>query len=139
MNRRKFIGLSLTGAVGATLGYGYLSINRFQDGDLADLKSAIEFFKRVAKAPVTSSGTWQPVQVFTHLAQSIEFSIVGYPEHKSEFFKSTVGSWAFSLFSSRKAMTHNLSEPIPGAPDLISTGHLEGSIVSPDRRDHYLQ
>ena len=70
------------------------------------------------------SGKWHPEQVFNHAAQSVEYSFSngGYPEHKSVVFKDTVGAAAFALFSSNKAMTHNLSEPIPGAPELMVSG-----------------
>jgi hypothetical protein len=40
---------------------------------------------------------------------------MGFPEHKSKLFKNTVGRIAFSIFSSKGKMTHNLSEVIPGA------------------------
>ena len=69
---------------------------------------------------MTSSQDWNLHQIFTHCAQSIEYSMIGYPLHKSEFFKQTLGSVAFSLFAAKGRMTHNLSEAIPGAPLLKS-------------------
>jgi len=42
----------------------------------------------------------------------------GFPEPKSELFQRTVGSAAFGVFSWRGRMTHDLAEPIPGAPAL---------------------
>jgi hypothetical protein len=44
-----------------------------------------------------------------------------FPEHKSSVFKSTVGTLAFSIFSSKGKMTHGLNEPIPSAPPLTKS------------------
>jgi len=64
------------------------------------------------------AGAWNLAQVFNHLAQSIEYSMSGYPEHKPQWFKATVGATAFQVFSIRARMSHNLNEAIPGAPAL---------------------
>ena len=56
--------------------------------------------------------------MFNHLAQSIEYSMTGYPEHKSDGFKRYLGSNAFAVFTYRGRMAHNLAEAIPGAPAL---------------------
>lgn len=74
-----------------------------------------------AKA-VASSSPWAMPAVFAHLAQSIEMSMDGFPQHKSVLFQSTVGSSAFAWFKWRNAMSHSLSEPIPGAPALPQSG-----------------
>jgi hypothetical protein len=42
--------------------------------------------------------------------------MTGYPEHKSEVFKNTLGAVAFSAFATKGAMVHSLDEAIPGAP-----------------------
>ncbi len=57
-------------------------------------------------------------QTLVHCAQSIEFSMLGFPEPKSALFQKTVGSVAFNIFSRRGRMTHDLSEAIPGAHPL---------------------
>ncbi len=75
-----------------------------------------------ASSTVKIEGAWNPVQVFTHLAQSIEFSMSGYPESKGALFQSTVGSAAFAVFAWRGRMHHDLGEPIPGAPALPTAG-----------------
>lgn len=51
--------------------------------------------------------------------------MLGFPEHKSEFFKSTVGQLAFSIFLSKGQMKHSLSEPIPEAPLIAPSTHVE--------------
>ncbi|WP_076540989.1 DUF1569 domain-containing protein [Shewanella sp. UCD-KL21] len=67
----------------------------------------------------TTSVDWDLNQIFTHCAQSVEYSMTGYPQHKAEAFKHTIGASAFALFSAKGKMIHNLAELIPGAP-LIS-------------------
>lgn len=61
---------------------------------------------------------WSLAQMLQHLAQSIEFSIQGYPAPKSALFQHTLGRAAFVLFDARGQMSHDLAEPIPGAPAL---------------------
>ncbi len=61
---------------------------------------------------------WSLPQLLQHLAQSIEFSIQGYPEARSVLFQRTLGRTAFAAFDARGQMSHDLAEPIPGAPAL---------------------
>jgi hypothetical protein len=73
--------------------------------------------KRVSEMPLVNSeteGAWRAARTLHHLAQSIEFSIEGFPELKSELFRSTVGPLAFSVFKARGQMMHSLEEIIPG-------------------------
>lgn len=62
--------------------------------------------------------TWNLPQLLQHLAQSIEFSLQGYPQARSAVFRHTVGRAAFAVFDARGQMNHDLAEPIPGAPAL---------------------
>lgn len=64
----------------------------------------------------STTGDWNLYKILIHCAQSVEYSMTGYPEHKSDLFKSTAGKAAFSLFSAKGKMTHPLNEAIPGAP-----------------------
>jgi hypothetical protein len=88
---------------------------------LAAARSAIA----VLGARDRSDGAWPLPVVLNHLAQSIEYSIDGYPELKSALFRSAIGSVAFAVFEARGKMGHSLSEPIPGAPALDAQGALE--------------
>jgi hypothetical protein len=71
---------------------------------------------------------WNMSQVLQHMAQSIEFSMQGFPVLKGAWFRSTVGSAAFAMFSSRGTMSHSLDEPIPGAPALDPAQPLKASV-----------
>lgn len=65
-----------------------------------------------------SAQGWSPAQVYNHCAQSIEYSMGGYPQLKPEWFRASVGPAAFAVFQQRGAMQHALDEPIPGAASL---------------------
>lgn len=65
-----------------------------------------------------STGTWSLAQILEHSAQSVEYSLKGYPQMKPALFRATVGPLAFAAFDARGRMRHALAEPIPAAPAL---------------------
>jgi len=86
----------------------------------ASLEEAMREFEQIEQAArsnnhIEIAGQWNLAQHLTHCAQSIEFSMSGFPESKSWLFQRTAGALAFALFSARGAMSHNTNEPIPGA------------------------
>lgn len=90
----------------------------------SSLAAAEEELARLAQAKERTSGaTWNWAQTLVHCAQSIEYSMSGFPQPKSKFFQRTVGAAALSVFSWRGHMTHDLTEPIPGAP--LIEAHIE--------------
>ena len=114
MNRRKFI----LGAIasGAFVGSGSVWLAIDENQEPLDIDFALSKLSQLMEQNSTTTGEWNLYQIFIHCAQSVEYSMSGYPEHKSDFFKNTLGKTAFSLFSSKKKMTHALNEVIPGAP-----------------------
>lgn len=80
------------------------------------------------KPQVVQGNAWNLSQVLQHLAQSIEFSMQGYPVLKGAWFRSTVGSAAFGVFNARGQMSHDLAEPIPGAPALDASQTLAPAV-----------
>jgi hypothetical protein len=82
---------------------------------------AMAFVERLKKEKVTLPGDWSAAQVLEHAAQSIEYSLTGYPQAKSKLFQSTAGAGAFAYFKAKGAMSHSLTEAIPGAPALVSS------------------
>ena len=119
MKRRQFIKASLV-SVGAIIGLGagtFMFIEeRSKDSLTIDL--ALTKLDELSNESFLHLGEWDPYQIFTHCAQSIEFSMSKFPEHQSNFFKNTIGKLAFSIFSSKGKMTHGLNKPIPSAPTL---------------------
>ena len=90
-----------------------------RDLKLATLDDALsELAALVQNGEPASSATWNWAQTLTHCAQSIEFSLAGFPQPKPELFQRTIGAAAYEVFAWRGRMTHDLAEPIPGAPSL---------------------
>lgn len=83
------------------------------------LDDVLRWLDRLERATrVRSTNTWTMRAVLDHLAQSIEMSLDGFPAPKSALFQTTAGSAAFAFFKWRGRMSHGLTEPIPGAPQL---------------------
>ncbi len=90
-------------------------------GHLAGYADALRLLDFFAATPVQSRGAWNPAQVFAHCAQSIEYSLQGFPQLKPALFRSTVGPAAAAVFAGLGRMRHDLAEPIPGAAPLPET------------------
>ena len=123
MDRRQFVKASVAG--GAVLGLAAGGVWLAVDGEHCQrpvsFAQAIELLQTLSSKKLAATGQWDVAQIFNHCAQSVEYSMQGFPEHKPEWFKSTAGSAAFALFDRKDCMLHNLAEPIPGA-DVLSTG-----------------
>ncbi len=84
-----------------------------------DVASALRTLETLPPTARMAEG-WTLSQVLEHAAQSIEFSLRGFPELKPALFRGTVGKLAFAVFDGRGRMSHGLSEAIPGAPALAA-------------------
>jgi hypothetical protein len=121
MKRRQFIKASIvSGGVVIGLGSGSLLLMDGTKEDELTIDFALKKLDVLSRTNLISLGKWSSYQIFTHCAQSVEYSMSQFPSHKSSFFKGTIGKLAFSIFSSKGQMTHGLSDPIPGAPPLTS-------------------
>jgi hypothetical protein len=85
----------------------------------ADIPAALRTLETLPTTARMAEG-WTLAQVLEHAAQSIEFSLRGFPQLKPAWFSATVGKLAFATFDARGRMNHGLSEPIPGAPALAA-------------------
>ncbi len=121
MNRRTFL-ISTAGT--GVLAVAGITAWHMMPNNASDLSigSLVKRLQAMQNQQVNFASPWNSFQKFTHMAQSVEYSMTGYPVHKSELFKSLVGKTAFSAFSSKGYMKHNLSEAIPGAPELVTDG-----------------
>lgn len=123
MERRHFVKASAVAGLGLLGGASvWLSIGA--DKESLTIAATLNKLEALTDKAISHTGNWNPATVFVHCAQSIEYSMTGYPDHKSDVFKSTVGSLAFSAFALKGAMTHGLDQPIPGAPDINSDQNL---------------
>ena len=115
--------LAGAGVVVAGLGAAFLVHQPGNDRQLvfASLGDAMREVERLSQAAVQAvppATAWNWSQTLEHCAQSIEFSLQGFPAPKSALFQNTLGAAAFNAFALRGRMSHNLAEPIPGAPAL---------------------
>src|SRR3989344_4963746 len=117
MQRRTGLkGAALGGVAGR--GAGFWALPGGGAPAAVSLDAAQQLLAGLVDQPLRSLKGWSPAEVFNHCAQSIEYSISGYPELKPSWFRSSVGPLAFSVFAARGAMRHPLNEAIPGAAAL---------------------
>ncbi|SDH90483.1 Tat (twin-arginine translocation) pathway signal sequence [Pseudomonas benzenivorans] len=117
MNRRQLLKLTALGAVAAA-GAGYWALPSGEAPGALNLAGVQRVLAGLVDKQLVSLEGWSPAEVFNHCAQSIEYSISGYPELKPGWFRHSVGPLAFSLFAARGAMRHPLDQAIPGAAAL---------------------
>ena len=119
----------LTGAVAVTaLAAAGLATYRKSTVEITSVERMLTLLDSLKSRQLAAKSGWSPYKVFVHLAQSIQYSMTGYPELKSEVFQHTAGSAAFYAFSVAGAMRHNLTEPIPGAPVIADEGNVNEAI-----------
>ena len=94
----------------------------------ADIAEARRAVAALAERPPRAAGAWTVAQVLDHAAQSVEYSLDGFPQPKSAWFRATVGPLAFKVFELRGAMSHPLDAPIPGAPALAVDASLDAAV-----------
>ncbi len=95
MQRRSF--LKLTGLTGvAALGAGYWALPSGPAPAALSIEAAQALLLQPSQQPLVSHAGWSPAEVFNHCAQSIDFSLDGYPQLKPAWFRSSVGPAAFA-------------------------------------------
>jgi hypothetical protein len=117
MNRRQLVKFAALGGVAAA-GAGYWALPAGEAPGALSLAGAQQVLAGLADKQLLSLEGWSPAEVFNHCAQSIEYSISGYPALKPAWFRTSVGPLAFSVFAARGAMRHPLDQAIPGAAPL---------------------
>jgi hypothetical protein len=122
-SRRRWLGSALAGgAVALTGGALWLQGEPAPIATFPDTDAALRWLDAIARSPQAHSlSPWPLAQVLEHAAQSVEFSLDGYPQLRSALFRDSVGTLAFLAFARRGRMTHDTQEPIPGAPALVAT------------------
>jgi len=68
-------------------------------------------------------------QLLHHCAQSLEYGLSGFPELKPAWFRSTVGPLAAQVFLRRGKLSHDLADPIPGAPAIPNNGDMAAAFA----------
>lgn len=73
----------------------------------------------------------QPYSLYkalTHMAQSMEYSMTGYPKLDSPLVQS-IKKIGFNVFKSQGYMSHDLGAPVPDAPAIADEGPLEDAFL----------
>ena len=115
MQRRQFIKVATLTPLVLLLGGKMVAMAKHYP-----LEQLLADLKRWPADKLSSSGSWNVSEIFQHLAQSIRFSRLGYPQAKPAWFQYTAGALALNAFSAVGSMTHPLDEAIPGAPVLVA-------------------
>jgi hypothetical protein len=126
MQRRRFLTISAWSAASLAVAGGggawWLSGTPAPIAGFDSMAQARDWLQALATNPAARSLThWPLTHVLEHCAQSVEFSLEGFPQPRSALFQDTAGALAFAAFNLRGAMHHGLTEAIPGAPTLIAT------------------
>jgi hypothetical protein len=125
--RRRLLraGVLLAGAGGVAVGAG-VALQGPLRPPFASLAQARQTLESLRGGAVRTRAGWDLPHVLHHAAQSIEYSLGGFPELKSRWFRTSVGAAVFAAFSHAGRMRHDLAAPIPGAPDIA-----EGQPLAP--------
>ena len=124
MIRRTFLTTALSaGAITCVGGVAWFSIE--PNRQPLTIAHALAQLEPLVAQNAHGSGAWSLYKVLVHSAQSVEFSLTGFPEHKPDAFKSTIGRAAFRAFLAKGKMRHGLDEPIPGAPMITDSGNIQ--------------
>lgn len=115
MNRRKLLQYAIVAPVAALVGGKVVAMARHYP-----LDELLQRLKRFPPERLSSNGEWNVSMVLQHLAKSVRYSRLGYPQDRAALFQFTVGSVAFNAFAATGSMHHALNEPIPEAPSLVS-------------------
>jgi hypothetical protein len=86
--------------------------------DLSTIPKALQALQDLSSQPLHSTGAWDLPHVLHHYAQSVEYSLGGFPQMKPRWFRASVGPAALGVFKLRGRMSHGLDAAIPGAPDI---------------------
>lgn len=96
----------------------------------ATLADAMRELDRLSDAIALDAANWTWSKTLLHCAQSIDYSMSGYPKPKPALFQHTAGAIAFSYFCSRGRMSHNLIEAIPGAATLDANAAVTTAVAA---------
>ena len=117
--RRDFLGLTSAAVLTVAAADPASAAEADRALKFVNLDQAMGEVKLLVQARSLKSQTpWNLPKTLAHAAQSIEYSLTGFPQSKSALFQHTIGAAAFAVFDLRGQMTHSLDEPIPGAPPL---------------------
>lgn len=114
MNRRTSLKYLATAGIITSAGGGYFWLAKDREHTNLAIEAVLGRLKALDIENIKTEGAWGAARTLNHLAQSVEFSMTGYPDMKPKLFRQTVGQLAFSVFQANGRMTHGTDEEIPG-------------------------
>lgn len=127
MKRRNFL-ISAAAGTGVIVAGGAAWLNSPASNSPLTLDATVELLNSFRGRTLVTSGQWSAAHVFNHNAQSIDYSMTGFPQSKGVAFQTLVGTPAFAVFKAKRAMRHGLTEPIPGGYDIPDSGSTGAAI-----------
>lgn len=119
LNRRRWLLTGLGGGAALVAGAGlWLRGTPEPVASFGDWTTAYAWLDDLEQSPASTRSGWSLSVVLQHLAQSIEYSIDGYPQMQPAWFQASIGALASRAFQRAGRMHHDLQAPIPGAPAL---------------------
>lgn len=92
------------------------------------LTDALAALDQLAQSPDVQTTNWSAYRILQHCAQTIEYSMSGYPASKPKWFQLTVGKFVIGKFLKQGYMKHDLAAPVPGSPALTQEGSLQDGL-----------
>lgn len=127
MQRRQLLTLMAAGSA-VVLGGAWWALPGATAPAALTLAGAQQVLQQMAGKALVSNKGWTPAEVFNHCAQSVDYSMDGYPELKPAWFRHSLGPAVFDVFAARGGMRHPLDEAIPGAPALTEPAQLSAAL-----------
>jgi hypothetical protein len=127
MQRRQLLSLMAAGSAVA-LGGAWWVLPGAPAPAALSMAGAQQVLQQLQGKALVSLEGWSPAQVFNHCAQSVDYSMDGYPQLKPAWFRHSVGPAVFDVFAARGGMRHSLTEAIPGAPALTEPAQLAAAL-----------
>lgn len=130
MTRKSFLrltaGVALAASVGvATTGCG----ERGRNLKFSTLEQVLaELALLEANQPVALQQPWSLYKILNHAAQSMEYSMTGYPLMDPPS-RQALAKLVFNYFRKQGFMNHSLSAPVPGAPEIPDDGPVEDGFL----------
>lgn len=126
MSRRPF--LKLTAGVALAAGFGTLLTGCGARGRNLRFTTVNDVLAELAliesNPPVQMQQEWTLYKVLNHTAQSMEYSMTGYPQMDPPS-RQALAKLVFNFFRKQGYMNHDLGAPVPGAPEIPDDGPLE--------------
>jgi len=131
MSRKSFLkltaGVAVATTVAPTLTGCAASGRQLKFSSIDDILSEMDLIEANLDT-VAMDQPWSLYKVLTHMAQSMEYSMTGYPKLDSPLVQS-IKKIGFITFKSQGFMSHSLSAPVPDAPEIAEDGILEDAFL----------